>query len=91
MGTQQSATDPISAIVKSLEHLTTGNLIFTAAGYIPGFIVAFMFIDVIGRKKIQIMGFTVLTVLFIILGMYYHSSFTRLSFLLDSNVLRLLS
>lgn len=91
MGTQQSATDPISAIVKSLEHLTTGNLIFTAAGYIPGFIVAFMFIDVIGRKKIQIIGFTVLTVLFIILGMYYHSSFTRLSFLLDSNVLRLLS
>lgn len=91
MGTQQSATDPISAIVKSLEHLTTGNLIFTAAGYIPGFIVAFMFIDVIGRKKIQIMGFTVLTVLFIILGMYYHSSFTRLSFLLDSNVLHLLS
>lgn len=91
MGTQQSATDPISAIVKSLEHLTTGNLIFTAAGYIPGFIVAFMFIDVIGRKKIQIMGFTVLTVLFIILGMYYHSSFIRLPFLLDSNVLRLLS
>lgn len=58
------------AVVKSLEHLTTGNLFLTAAGYIPGFIAVFLLIDKLGRRKIQIAGFFALTILFVILGVY---------------------
>ena len=39
-------------------------------GLIPGYWVAFLFIDSWGRKPIQLMGFIVLTALFIIMGKY---------------------
>jgi MFS transporter, PHS family, inorganic phosphate transporter len=49
-----------------------GNLIITCAGAIPGYWVSVALIDTIGRKPIQIMGFTILTILFIIIGFAFN-------------------
>ncbi|KAJ7475703.1 inorganic phosphate transporter [Mycena latifolia] len=59
------------AIFDNLHNITVGNLILSVAGLIPGYWVSFLFIDSWGRKPIQLMGFTVLTVLFIIMGFAY--------------------
>ncbi|KAK0487091.1 phosphate transporter [Armillaria novae-zelandiae] len=55
-------------VYDNLKNISVGNLVLSAAGLIPGYWVCFLFIDSWGRKPIQLMGFTVLTVLFIILG-----------------------
>jgi PHS family inorganic phosphate transporter-like MFS transporter len=49
-----------------------GNLILVCAGAIPGYWVSVATIDTLGRKPIQIMGFTMLTILFIIIGFAYN-------------------
>jgi len=56
------------AIYENLRAVSIGNLILSAAGLIPGYWVAFLFIDSWGRKQMQLMGFTILTILFVILG-----------------------
>jgi PHS family inorganic phosphate transporter-like MFS transporter len=48
----------------NLKNICVGNLILSVAGLIPGYYVSFLLIDSWGRKPIQIMGFTVLTILF---------------------------
>jgi len=58
-------------IYDNLHNICVGNLILSVAGLIPGYWVSFLFIDSWGRKPIQLMGFTVLTVLFIIMGFGY--------------------
>ncbi|KAG8215781.1 major facilitator superfamily domain-containing protein [Butyriboletus roseoflavus] len=63
--------DVYGDVYKSLVHLCEGNIILTLAGYIPGFGLSFLLIDVWGRKPIQIMGFIVLTILFWIMGFDY--------------------
>lgn len=52
-------------------NTAVGNLILVCAGAIPGYWVTVATVDFIGRKPIQIMGFTMLTVLFIIIGFAY--------------------
>jgi PHS family inorganic phosphate transporter-like MFS transporter len=47
-------------------------LILSAAGLIPGYWVTFLFVDSWGRKPIQLMGFTMLTILFVIMGTFHH-------------------
>ena len=54
---------------QNLKAIAIGNLILSAAGLIPGYYVSFLLIDSWGRKPIQLMGFTILTILFIIMGM----------------------
>lgn len=49
-----------------------GNLILVCAGAIPGYWVSVALIDTVGRKPIQLMGFTLLTILFIVIGFAYH-------------------
>lgn len=48
-----------------------GNLIIVMAGAVPGYWVSVATIDTLGRKKIQMGGFMILTVLFIVLGFAY--------------------
>ncbi|KAI9673765.1 MAG: Inorganic phosphate transporter pho84 [Trizodia sp. TS-e1964] len=48
-----------------------GNLIITCAGAIPGYWVTVATVDTVGRKPIQFMGFTVLTIIFCIIGFAY--------------------
>lgn len=48
-----------------------GNLILICAGAIPGYWVTVATVDTLGRKPIQLMGFGMLTILFIIIGFAY--------------------
>lgn len=51
---------------------SVGNLIIVCAGAIPGYWVTVALVDTVGRKPIQLMGFTMLTILFCIMGFGYH-------------------
>lgn len=52
----------------SLKNMALGNIIITIMGTVPGYWVTVAFVDKWGRKPIQIMGFVVLTVLFVVMG-----------------------
>ena len=64
---------------QSLNNVSVGNIILSAGGLIPGYWVTFLLIDSWGRKPIQLMGFTILTALFIIMGRHLLSSFRLFS------------
>lgn len=49
-------------------NTSLGNLILSLAGFVPGYWVAFCFIDRWGRKPIQLTGFCALTILLLIMG-----------------------
>lgn len=53
---------------ENLRRIAVGNVILSVAGYIPGYWATFLVIDKWGRKPVQLMGFVVLTVLFIVMG-----------------------
>ncbi|KAF1849749.1 inorganic phosphate transporter 1-6 /Pi cotransporter [Cucurbitaria berberidis CBS 394.84] len=55
-----------------LFRLAAGNCILVCAGAIPGYWLAVATIDTVGRKPLQLAGFTLLTILFIIWGFAYH-------------------
>jgi PHS family inorganic phosphate transporter-like MFS transporter len=59
-------------IYHSLLHTAIGNLILICAGGVPGYWTSVATIDTLGRKPIQIMGFFLLTIIFIIIGFGYH-------------------
>jgi PHS family inorganic phosphate transporter-like MFS transporter len=68
-------TPPVKGILgvyENLRNVCVGNLILSAAGLVPGYYASFLFIDSWGRKPIQLMGFSILTVLFATLGFGYH-------------------
>jgi PHS family inorganic phosphate transporter-like MFS transporter len=50
-----------------------GNIIITLLGSVPGYWISVFTIEQMGRKTIQIMGFVMLTILFVILGFGYHA------------------
>ncbi|KAJ4294487.1 acid phosphatase pho5 [Kalmusia sp. IMI 367209] len=56
---------------KQLFNLAAGNCILTCAGAIPGYWLAVATIDFVGRKPLQLVGFTFLTILFIVWGFAY--------------------
>lgn len=68
------------SIYDTLRQVCVLNLILSAV-LIPGYWVTFLFIDSWGRKPIQLMGFSVLTILFLILGkfMAFESIFRALT------------
>jgi len=57
-------------VYNNLYNTCVGNLILSVAGLIPGYWATFLFVDSWGRKPIQLMGFSVLTILFIIMGAF---------------------
>ncbi|KAF9466495.1 phosphate transporter [Collybia nuda] len=59
------------AVYNNLHNICVGNIILAVAGLIPGYYFSFLFIDSWGRKKIQLMGFIVLTILFMTMGFGY--------------------
>ncbi|KAF4571355.1 Inorganic phosphate transporter pho84 [Pleurotus pulmonarius] len=61
---------PVSAF-QNMRNICVGNLILSAAGLIPGYWVCFLFVDSWGRKPIQLMGFIMLTIIFVIMGFGY--------------------
>ncbi|TFY72287.1 hypothetical protein EVG20_g720 [Dentipellis fragilis] len=58
-------------VYETLRNVSVGNLILSVAGLIPGYWASFLVIDSWGRKPIQLMGFAVLTVLFVCMGFGY--------------------
>ena len=65
---QDKDATPSELIFITLKNISIGNLILSVAGLIPGYWVAFLFIDSWGRKPIQLMGFSVLAVIFCIMA-----------------------
>lgn len=61
-----------SNVYELFYNKAVGNIILVCAGAIPGYWVTVATVDTIGRKTIQLMGFTILTALFCILGFGYH-------------------
>ncbi len=53
-------------------NTAVGNVIIVLAGAVPGYWVTVATVDTIGRKTIQLGGFMILTVLFVIMGFAYH-------------------
>jgi PHS family inorganic phosphate transporter-like MFS transporter len=64
-------TTGVQGVYDNLRNICIGNLILSAAGLIPGYWASFLLIDSWGRKPIQLMGFTMLTILFAIMGFAY--------------------
>ncbi len=61
-----------SNVYTRLYNTCAGNLILICAGSIPGYWLAVATIDTLGRKTLQIAGFTILTGIFCVLGFAYH-------------------
>lgn len=59
-------------VYKTLYNLAAGNAILVCAGAIPGYWLTVATVDTVGRKPIQLAGFCILTVLFIVWGFAYH-------------------
>ncbi|RIB12216.1 major facilitator superfamily domain-containing protein [Gigaspora rosea] len=55
----------------TLFNIALGNIIVTLVGTIPGYWCSVLLIDKLGRRFIQLMGFAVLTVLYLIIGFSY--------------------
>ncbi|KAG0172360.1 hypothetical protein DFQ28_003871 [Apophysomyces sp. BC1034] len=60
-------SDPYDAVFR----VCVGNIIINLLGSVPGYWITVFTIDRLGRKPIQIMGFTMLTIFFIVLGFGY--------------------
>lgn len=58
-------------VYEVLFNNAVGNVIIVCAGSVPGYWVTVALVDRVGRKPIQFMGFTVLIILFCILGFAY--------------------
>ncbi|KAK7452172.1 hypothetical protein VKT23_012275 [Stygiomarasmius scandens] len=61
------AHDP-QQVYSKLWNVARGNVILSVGGLIPGYWASFFLIDYWGRKKIQFLGFSILTMLFLIMG-----------------------
>lgn len=59
-------------VYKIFFNQAVGNLIITCAGAIPGYWATVATVDTIGRKPIQLFGFVLLTIIFIIIGFAYN-------------------
>lgn len=55
-----------------LFNTAVGNLIIVLAGAVPGYWVTVATVDTLGRKPIQLAGFAILTILFIVMGFAYN-------------------
>ncbi|KAF9019638.1 inorganic phosphate transporter [Hymenopellis radicata] len=71
IGFGNAITAGSQGVYDNLHNICVGNLILAVGGLIPGYWVAFLFIDSWGRKPIQLMGFILLTILFVIMGFGY--------------------
>lgn len=70
-GAPSGSVSVAQGVYDNLHNICVGNLILSAAGLIPGYYATFFLIDSWGRKPIQLMSFTILTVLFVIMGFGY--------------------
>lgn len=55
-----------------LRNTATGQIVLICAGALPGYWLTVFTVDTLGRKKIQIGGFAILTIIFCVLGFAWH-------------------
>lgn len=60
-----------SDVYQILYKVASGNIILVCAGALPGYWATMFTVDIIGRRPIQMMGFIVLTLLFLVWGFDY--------------------
>ncbi|KPM36556.1 Repressible high-affinity phosphate permease [Neonectria ditissima] len=65
------STKDANNVYEFLHNTAVGNIIIVLAGAVPGYWVSVATIDTIGRKTIQLGGFAILTILFIVMGFAY--------------------
>ncbi|KAK7402877.1 acid phosphatase pho5 [Neonectria punicea] len=65
------STKDANNVYEFLHNTAVGNIIIVLAGAVPGYWVSVATIDTIGRKPIQLGGFAILTILFIVMGFGY--------------------
>ncbi|TYJ57575.1 phosphate:H+ symporter [Cryptococcus floricola] len=58
-------------IFQTLYNVAVGNIILAVGGLLPGYYFTFFLIDIWGRKPIQLMGFALLTIIFVCMGFGY--------------------
>ena len=58
-------------IYQMLQSICLGNIIVSVGGLIPGYYGAFLLIDRIGRRPLQLAGFAILAALFVVMGSCY--------------------
>ncbi|KAI1323200.1 phosphate permease [Xylariaceae sp. FL0255] len=56
----------------TLYHSAVGTIILVVAGSLPGYWTSIILVDTLGRKTLQIIGFSVLTIVFSVIGFCYH-------------------
>lgn len=66
------STSKTNNMYEFMYNTAVGNVIIVLAGAVPGYWVTVATVDTIGRKTIQLAGFIILTVLFVIMGFAYH-------------------
>ncbi|KAI2618843.1 phosphate permease [Hypoxylon sp. NC1633] len=66
------STKNVSNTYQFMYNTAIGNLIIVLAGAVPGYWVSVATLDTLGRKTIQMGGFIILTILFIIMGFAYN-------------------
>ncbi|KAI8965758.1 phosphate permease [Daldinia sp. FL1419] len=66
------STKDTSSTYELLYNTAIGNLIIVLAGAVPGYWVSVATLDTLGRKTIQMGGFIILTILFVVMGFAYN-------------------
>ncbi|EJU04751.1 MFS general substrate transporter [Dacryopinax primogenitus] len=66
-----TASTPQQKIYDNLYNVSVGNIILAVGGLIPGYWATFLVVDSWGRKPVQLMGFAMLTVIFVCMGFGY--------------------
>ncbi|GAO13775.1 uncharacterized protein UV8b_01578 [Ustilaginoidea virens] len=61
----------LSSVYQLMYNTTVGNLIIVLSGAVPGYWVSVATIDTLGRKTIQLGGFIILAILFVVMGFAY--------------------
>jgi len=59
------------SVYENLRAISVGNIVLSVGGLIPGYYATMLLIDSWGRKPIQLMGFTMLTIIFCCMGFGY--------------------
>ncbi len=61
-----------TSLYEVLRRTAIGMIILVCAGGLPGYWAAVFTIDTVGRKPLQVIGFAILTLIFGVLGFYFH-------------------
>ena len=67
------STKNATTMYEYMYNTAVGNLIIVLAGAVPGYWVTVATVDTLGRKTIQLGGFAILTILFIVMGFAYNN------------------